>query len=572
MIDKSANHPLAVSVVTPLNRRPLAMAISSLLLSGALAGTVQAQVFPAVVTLNDLDGNSGFRLDGVAEYDYSGLSVSGAGDINGDGIDDLIIGALGADFNGNASGSSYVVFGRDVSAGGDFPATLSLSTLNGSTGFRLDGEAPGDYAGISVSAAGDINGDGIDDLIIGASGADINGSASGSSYVVFGRDVSTVGDFPATLNLSTLNGSTGFRLDGVAAGDRSGYSVSAAGDINGDGIDDLIIGAFFADPNGDASGSSYVVFGRDVSTVGDFPATLNLSTLDGSTGFRLDGEAQDDYSGRSVSAAGDINGDGVDDLIIGAYGASPPGGSNYAGSSYVVFGRNVSAVGNFPASLALSSLNGSNGFRLDGEASSDYSGISVSAAGDINGDGIGDLIIGAAEADPDGKTRAGSGYLVFGRDVSVLGNFPATLALSSLDGTNGFRLDGEAAGDRAGISVSAAGDINGDGMDDLIIGAYGVNNFAGSSYVMFGSVGPFPATLALSSLDGSNGFRLDGLADSDLSGFSVSAAGDINGDGVDDLVIGAHQADPAGSSSGSSYVVFGGGINDVIFADRFEAD
>ena len=563
MTHQASRHPLTASLAGPFNRRPLALAISSLLLGGALAGTVQAQVFPEVIKLADLDGNSGFRLDGVAPFEASGLSVSVAGDINGDGIDDLIIGAYNAEPGGIISaGSIYVVFGRNSG----FPETLNLSSLDGSTGFRLDGVTAFDRSGFSVSAAGDINGDGIDDLLIGAWGAGPDGdSPAGSTYVVFGRDVSAEGDFPATLDLSSLNGSTGFRIDGVADGDRSGFSVSAAGDINGDGIDDLIIGAYLADPNGNTqAGSSYVVFGRDVSAEGDFPATLNLSSLNGSNGFRLDGAAASDFSGFSVSAAGDINGDGIDDLIIGAFGADPNGNTN-AGSSYVVFGRNSG----FPATLSLSSLDGSDGFRLDGVAAGDVSGISVSAAGDINGDGIDDLIIGAYFADPNGDTHAGSSYVVFGRNSG----FPATLSLSSLNGSTGFRLDGAAAGDQSGRSVSAVGDINGDGIDDLIIGAGSAdpdgNTYAGSSYVVFGRNSGFPATLNLSSLNGSTGFRLDGAAAGDRSGSSVSAAGDINGDGVDDLIIGAPRANPDGNSNaGSSYVVFGRGPD--LFADRFE--
>ena len=129
----------------------------------------------------------------------------------------------------------------------------------------------------------------------------------------------TASAFASTVNLSDLNGTTGFRLDGEAANDQSGRSVSSAGDINGDGYDDLIIGAFAADPNGSNSGSSYVVFG----TGSAFAATVNLSTLDGTNGFRLDGLAAADLSGYSVSSAGDINGDGYDDLIIGAIGADP---------------------------------------------------------------------------------------------------------------------------------------------------------------------------------------------------------------------------------------------------------
>jgi hypothetical protein len=329
----------------------------------------------------------------------SGFAVSAAGDINGDGVDDLIIGAFLADPNGlDSAGSSYVVYGRS----GGFAAAINLATLDGSSGFRLDGVAADDRSGFAVSAAGDINGDGIDDLIIGAPTAGPNGvSNAGSSYVVYGRSAG----FAAAINLATLDGSSGFRLDGVAAVDRSGYAVSAAGDLNGDGIDDLIIGAFGAGPNGLVSGSSYVVFGRS----GGFASSINLSTLDGSIGFRLDGVAADDRSGFDVSAAGDINGDGIDDLIIGARNADPNGVAN-AGSSYVVFGRS----GSFASAINLATLDGSTGFRLDGVAAIDYSGVAVSAAGDINGDGIDDLTIGAYRADPNGRIEAGSSYVVFG--------------------------------------------------------------------------------------------------------------------------------------------------------------
>ncbi|TFF22006.1 hypothetical protein E3C22_15265 [Jiella endophytica] len=500
-------------------------------------GQVVGEDFAAVIQLSSLDGTTGFRIDGVAEGDYAGYSVSSAGDVNGDGIDDLIVGAYAADNNGSQSGSTYVVFGTTTG----FDATLNLADLDGGNGFRIDGVAAGDSAGSSVSSAGDVNGDGIDDLIVSAPNAGNNGGLSGSTYVVFG----TTAGFDATLNLADLDGSNGFRLDGAAASDFTGRSISSAGDVNGDGIDDLIVGAYAADNNGSYSGSAYVVFG----TTAGFDATLNLADLDGSNGFRLDGAAADDFTGYPVSSAGDVNGDGIDDLIVGAPYADNSG--NQSGSAYVVFGTTAG----FDATLNLADLDGSNGFRLDGAVAGDGFGWSIASAGDVNGDGIDDLVVSAANADNNGSS-SGSAYVVFGTTVG----FDATLDLADLDGTDGFRLDGVAAGDNAGYSVSSAGDVNGDGIDDLIVGApYADNNgsSSGSAYVVFGTTAGFDATLDLADLDGSNGFRLDGVADGDNAALRVSAVGDVNGDGIDDLTVGARYADNGATSTGSAYVVYG---------------
>ncbi|MEQ1828955.1 MAG: integrin alpha, partial [Pirellula sp.] len=384
----------------------------------------------------------------------------------GDGFDDLIIGAYFADASGNAkqaAGESYVIFGNSI-----LPSTIVLSNL-GSAGITIFGADEGDLSGCSVSGAGDINGDGFDDLIIGARGADALGNAkpdAGETYVIFGGST-----LPSTIDLTNL-GSADITIFGADAIDESGRAVSGAGDVNGDGFDDLIIGAFRADALGNAkesAGESYVIFGAS-----SLPTTIHLSNP-GSAGVTIFGAGIGNSSGGSVSDAGDVNGDGFDDLIIGARNVR-----SSSGESYVVFGG-----ASLPVTIDVANL-GPAGITIFGIDAGDLSGNSVSGAGDVNGDGFDDLIIGALHVTTGSATYIGESYVIFGRS-----SFPANIELANI-GIEGITIFGSERLDRSGGSVSNAGDVNGDGFDDLIIGAYladalgNAKSDAGESYVIFG--------------------------------------------------------------------------------------
>ena len=524
---------------------------------GINTDTARVTVTVSQLNLSDIDGSNGFVLNGINIDDFSGSSVSGIGDINNDGIDDLIVGAPLADSNGNDNvGSSYVVFGS-ISG---FPDSFDFSQLNGSNGFVINGLEVDNFSGISVSGVGDINDDGIDDLILGAFGTAPNGNDNaGSSYVIFGSNEA----FPASFDLSELNGSNGFVIDGNNEFNHSGIVVSEAGDLNADGINDLLVNA--PGPAEEGFGQSYAVFGRSEG----FPARINPFDINGNNGFLLNDT--DGNSGGDISSAGDINGDGINDLILGAdvtvVPPEPTAEEPTEGEpteeepieikpveAYVVFGT----PGIFPPNVDLSNLDGSNGFVLDdGIEGTNDSGTFVSGIGDINGDGLDDIAVG----DPNSNGSAGRIYVVFGSEEE----FAASFDLFSLNGSNGFILNGIEAGDYAGISVSDAGDVNGDGFDDLIIGASDAdingeetdaeNQNVGRSFLIFGKE-EFDATLNLSQLNGRNGLIVNGVDQDERSGLAVSGAGDLNGDGIDDLAIGS-----PGSffteSAGKTYVVFG---------------
>jgi hypothetical protein len=490
------------------------------------------------------DNNPDIIFTGETSFDAFGNSVAGAGDINGDGYDDVIIGAFVNDAGGTDAGRAYVYLGSD-----------QMDNIKDAI---LTGAAPGDWFGLSLAAAGDVNGDGYADLIVGAPRNDTNGSNAGRSYLYTNSLTGT--DIPDEFFTGNSN-------------DQLGLSVSNVGDVNGDGYDDFIIGASYNDAGGTNAGAAYIYFGGtivnnvadvtllgantedsfgySVSAAGDvngdgyddvivgapFFDFLTLTTvgrayifyggssMDNTADVILTGVGDGDHFGYSVSRAGDVNGDGYGDIIVGSP-FSDNGGTN-AGRAYIYFG-------------GLSMNNIADVIR-NGESAEDRFGNSVSAAGDVNGDGFDDVIIGAWLNDA-GGTTAGRAYIYFGG--------------LSMNNIANVILTGEAAGDYFGSSVSTAGDVNGDGFADIIVGSdNGGGTNAGRAYIYFGGL----------SMNNIADVILTGEAAGDYFGSSVSTAGDVNGDGFDDIIVGAYYNDAGGSNSGRTYIYFGGVVlNNVV--------
>jgi hypothetical protein len=435
---------------------------------------------------------------GESAYDYSGYSVAGVGDVNADGKDDIITGAWLEDEGGNGAGSAYLIFGSSAS-------NASLSAADG----KFYGESSQDRAGGAVAGVGDVNADGYDDLLIGAYGYD-NGTASnaGAAYLL-------LGPVSGTKNLGSIYDSLAV---GEGSSDQFGASLNGAGDLDADGYADFIVGApEYSASSSAGPGRAYLFYGSN---------SLASSLLASSADAILHGESNGDQAGLRVSTAGDWDGDGFDDVLIGADG-DDDGGSN-AGAAYVLLGP-----------LSGTTSLGSAHLKLVGESSSDKVGFAIDSIGDMNNDGYSDLILGAYQQDYT-ATDAGIAYLVFGNTTV------STKDLSVAD----VKLYGEAKNHNAGYSVAGLGDIEGDGDPDLLIGAPKADSNAGRAYLVYG-----PITDNMDLADAGAVFK--GEAASNFVGRGLAGAGDVDGDGYRDLLLGAQGEDSGAKDGGAIYIMLG---------------
>ncbi|HRI47279.1 MAG TPA: FG-GAP-like repeat-containing protein [Ignavibacteriaceae bacterium] len=465
---------------------------------------------------NSMDNLTDVTLTGKEIYNMFGRSVSGVGDVNNDGFDDVIVGAIGYDssrggafiYYGGRSMDSLVDiaysievpsyhFGFSVSGAGDLNSdgfddvivgdyvycrTLIYyggNNMNNTTDVTLRGEGTSNNFGYSVSEAGDVNNDGFDDLIVGAYGYNFY---SGRAYIYYGG--------------SSMDNKADITFTGEYKFNTFGTSVSGAGDVNNDGFDDVIVGA--TEDNNSSTGKAYIFFGGN--------------NMDNSADVTMIGEGVSDYFGCSVSGLGDVNKDGFDDVIVGAYGY------NFnTGRAYIYYGG--------------SSMNNTADFTLNGENKYNYYGISVSGAGDLNNDGYNDVIVGAEGY----NSYTGKTYIYYGG--------------SRIYSTPDIIMNGENSDNKFGRSVSGAGDVNNDGFDDVIVGAYGYNSSSGKAYIYYGGI----------NMNNTADVTMAGEGTDNWLGFSVSGAGDVNNDGIDDVIVGAYGYY---TQTGRVYIYYGGNIMD----------
>lgn len=381
-------------------------------------------------------------FNGEEQYNYYATSLASAGDVNGDGYSDIIVGAPYNDAGGGDAGRAYIYFGGDL--------------MDNSPDIILTGENGSSLFGVSVANAGDINGDGFSDVIVGANSYS---TYTGRAYIFFGGML--------------MNNVADVILTGESVWSFFGWTVSSAGDVNDDGYSDVIVGAFF---HNNHRGRAYVYLGG--------------SSMDNSADVTLTGPTDSCKFGVSVFTAGDVDNDGYSDVIVGSEWEN-----SLSGRAYIFKGG--SNMDNVPD------------VTLSGELTNSGFGISVCTAGDVNRDGFSDVIVGAY------------GY------SSAIGRAYVFLGGTKMSSMPHLILTGEASGNYFGHSVCGVGDLDHNGYDDIMVGAYGFNSDRGRSYLF----------LCDSIMNTIADITFTGDLPRHYLGGAVAGASDVNSDGYADILI-----------------------------------
>jgi len=449
------------------------------------------------------------------------------------------------------------------------------TSLNIIADYSFLGENERDYAGESIAYAGDVDGDGLGDILIAAEENDDSGTGAGKVYLILGKTLT---------GISSL-ADADYIFTGESAGDSAGIIVASAGDVDGDGLSDIMIAATGNDEADSYAGKVYIFLAGSL-----VPGTVSVATAD----FSLTGQGGE-LAGISIGGAGDIDSDGLDDVLISANNYISRG-TAYNGTSYIILGKSLTS-GTQPLTSADYIINAEPVVTSRGSAK-------VASAGDVDGDGLNDILIGINACD-DVATGAGKAYIILnsslslgtssvtsaqymftgdsaiqgvGSEISSVGDVDGdgkddilifsdanaylflagsmsygTTSVSSAD----YIFEAEVSGSPLDVSVANIGDIDGDGLSDILIGdanfADGTSLNVGKAY-LFLAKSLVARTTSLANAD----YIFSGINEQDEAGDSVSSAGDVNGDGTTDIIIssrGYNQSSSTDRSKGIVYVI-----------------
>lgn len=413
-----------------------------------------------------------------------GFSVASAGDVNGDGYSDVIVGAQYD--NGEANeGAAFIYHG-------------SITGINTTAAAMVESNQIGAELGVSVASAGDVNGDGYSDVIVGAYLYD---NGQGAAFVYHG-------------SATGVNTTAAAIVDENQADAWIGYSVAGAGDVNGDGYSDVIVGAYQYDNGESDEGAAFVYHG-------------SASGISTTAAIILESNQANALFGYSVGDAGDINGDGYSDVIVGAYFYD--NGETDEGAAFVYLGS-TAGITSITAKM------------IESNQADAWLAYSVGGAGDVNGDGYGDVIVGVQFYD-NGQGNEGAAFVYHGSATGI-NIIPASVLESNQRNAS------------MGNSVASAGDVNGDGYSDVIVGAYFYDN---------GQVDEGAAFIYQGSATGVNTIATDTIDNNQFNaqmGVSVASAGDVNGDGYSDVIVGDYRYDNGETDEGAAFTYHGSATGD----------
>ena len=483
-----------------------------------------------------ISDTSGGFLGALGTYDQFGEGVAGLGDVDGDGIIDIAVGAMYDDDYTSATGSVWILF---MNTDGTVKSYQKISATEGDFSGTLDNS---DHFGDGLVALGDLDGDGIQELAVGAADDDDGSTDAGAFWILYLDVDGTVKSHSKISATDTILSAE------IAGGDNFGRDIAYFGDRNNDGKLDLLVGAWKASDSTITSGEVYVLHLEGASS---YPHKKYHKTLSFISGLKKHSASQspldtlletEDYYGRSVTAIGDLDGDGINDMVVGLQ-LDDDGGTD-GGAVYIQF---LNEDGTIKSYQKISDTEGGFTGTID---NTDYFGISVCSLGDLDGDGNTDIAVGAW-GDDDGGANRGAVWILF---LDTNGVVKSYQKISDTQGNFTGVLDDS---DRFSWSLANVGDINNDGLPDIAVGAYGDddgNTNAGAIWILFlDTNGTVKSHQKISATEGN---LIDTLAASDFFGYSVSTIGDLNDDGSIDIVVGAPTDDDQGVNAGAFYILF----------------